>query len=193
MRIEELTSNTDEVFAGIAELQNENHLAPDNLIKIAIEMAKDALAIQFLNPHHLAGELHLLAAAQNAWNAWSGSYSIARFLDVEIILYASAQKQIKNAFAAMGLEAGLGSVAVVVIAESEDSIKDILRRMEQRVGASLDEPFSVDRERLERIQLFFEIPDIELDAISESSALEDRWEALVRCVVSRVALVATEA
>ena len=193
MRIEELMSNTDRAFAGIAELQNQNQLIPDGLIQIATEMAEEVLAIQFLNPRFIAGELHLLSAAHNAWNAWSGGYAIARSLDVEIILYASAQRQIKNAFNLMGLEEGLSSVAVIVVAETEDSVEETIKILVKRVGNELIEPFKVDRARFERIQDFFRIPQIELDAISKSGSIEGRWLALVRCVVSRVSLVATEA
>ncbi|TFF67775.1 hypothetical protein EU520_01295 [Candidatus Thorarchaeota archaeon] len=193
MRVEGLTSNTGEVFAGVAELRNEQHQPPDDLIQIARVLASNVLAIQFLNPQCVAGELHLLSAAQNAWNAWSGDYAIARALDVEIILYASAQRQIKTAFAVMGLESGLDSVGVVVVAESKQSAEDALRRLEQEVGANVENPFQMSDERLGRIQHFFKIPESEMDAIAKSDTLGDRWTALVRCVVSRVSLVATEA
>ena len=106
MRIELLKSNDVENVVGISEIHNSNNLTQDQLIDLAKSMSSDSLTVQLMNGLLIADDYHLLSAAQNAVNALSGKYMLSRSLDVELIVYASAQRQIGRALDELGVYDG---------------------------------------------------------------------------------------
>ena len=92
MLIQKLSCKDDTYCIGISEISNSNELGVNQLLDLSKSYSENALAVQFFNSLMVVNDLHLLSAAQNAINAWSGGYMISRSLDVEIIVYASAQR-----------------------------------------------------------------------------------------------------
>ena len=190
MRIEQLeTENNDEVI-GIAELHNSNHLKQDELIQLAKSLSSDSLTVQLMNGLLIADETHLLSAAQNALNAKRGEYVLSRSLDVEIIVFASTQRQIGRALDALGVYDGLDEIAVVVVGTDASSVEESIRDLAGKIGNETIPPFAVTSERMERIKDHYQISDKEIGAISASNTIESQLAALSRCIVSRVSLVA---
>ena len=138
----------------------------------------------------IANNLHLLSAAQNAINAWSGNYMIARSLDVEIIVYASAQRQIHLALETMGVKDGLDTITVVIIDQSEENVTNVLADIFNEVGEEIQPPFLPSEEKISRLLKFFDIKEEELRYFLTSNTPADRTQALARCIASRVSLVA---
>ena len=77
-------------------------------------MSSDSLTVQFMNGLLIADDIHLLSAAQNAVNALSGKYMLSRSLDVELLVYASAQRQIGKAIDELGVYDGRDHIAAVL-------------------------------------------------------------------------------
>lgn len=190
MRIEQLGVNGKDRIVGIAELRNSNDLKQKELIQLAASMSSDSLTVQLLNGLLIANEIHLLSAAQNAIRAHQGDYMISRSLDVEIIVFASAQRQIGRALEALGVHDGLDEIALVVIGTDNSSVEDSIRDLVDTIGTETVPSFSATNERMERVKKHFQIDDKEINAISDSETLESRLDALARCIVSRVSLVA---
>ena len=161
-------------------------MTQDELINLALSLSNDSITIQFLNGLLIVDENHLLSAAQNAINAKNGNYMLSRSLDVEIIVFASAQRQIGKALDALGVFDGLSEIAVVVVGPNPDSVQSLLKV----IGGEIIPPFAATEERIERIKDHYEITDTEIKAILDSDKLESKLSALSRCVVSRVSLVA---
>jgi tRNA threonylcarbamoyladenosine modification (KEOPS) complex Cgi121 subunit len=178
---------------GITELQNAQRLSKDDFVNLASRLVDDVLIVQFMRPDFIAGAEHLLSASQNALNAWKGEYMISRNLDIEVVLYTSAQRQIDNAFQDMGTVDGLETVALVVMGESKKSVNDCISRAQETVGPEISSPFKLTEKRIRRVREHFEITDTEMEAITTSKDLQDRYGALIRAVVSRVSMVALEA
>ncbi|KXH71544.1 MAG: hypothetical protein AM326_11695 [Candidatus Thorarchaeota archaeon SMTZ-45] len=190
MRIEQLGNETTGKIIGITDLHNSNDLEQKELIQIAASLSSDVLTVQLLNGLLIADEIHLLSAAQNALNAQQGEYMLSRSLDVEIIVFASAQRQIGKAIDALGVFDGLDEIAVVVIGPDVDSVEKVIRELTRRIGAEIIPSFPSSKERIARIKSHYDISDKEINTISDSDGLESKLLALSRCIVSRVSLVA---
>lgn len=190
MRIEQLGVNGKDKVVGIAEIRNSNNLKQKELIQLAASMSSDSLTVQLLNGLLIANEIHLLSAAQNAIRAQQGDYMISRSLDVEIIVFASAQRQIGRALEALGVHDGLDEIALVVIGTDNSSVEHSIKDLVDTIGTETVPSFSATNERMERVKKHFQIGDKEINAISDSETLESRLDALARCIVSRVSLVA---
>ena len=179
-------------WAGIAELFSSSHMGTDALVKLASEKDEGIYAIQFLDSSLIVSIGHLLSAAQNAVNAWKGDYMLTRGLDAEILVYASAQRQISRAIENLGIRDGLQSIALVVVGGSKKDVRNVITKMITKVGEEAKTAFVPDRERLERIMHHYGVNEKEVKALTDSDEVEIWAEALSRCVVSRVSLVALD-
>ncbi len=181
----------DEIFwAGIAELFNSSHMGTDALVKLASERDEGIYAIQFLDSSLIVSIGHLLSAAQNAVNAWKGGYMLTRGLDAEVLVYASAQRQINRAIANLGVHDGLQNIALVVVGSDKRAVRDVITKLANKVGEEIKTAFVPDRDRLERIMLHYDVNEKEIKVFTDSDEVEIWAEALSRCVVSRVSMVA---
>ncbi|MFW9832394.1 MAG: KEOPS complex subunit Cgi121 [Candidatus Thorarchaeota archaeon] len=190
MRIEKLGNEDGDEVVGITELHNSNNLTKNELVRIATSMSSDSITIQLLNGLLISGTPHLLSAAQNAINAQKGDYMLSRSLDVEIIVFASAQRQIGKALELLGIYDGLDEIAVVVVGNNVSIVKEAIQSLTEKIGQELVSPFNPTKDRFERIRNQFQINKEEIEAISDSNDLESQLAALSRCIASRVSLVA---
>ncbi len=192
MRIELLKANDVVNVIGISEIHNSNNLTQEELLDIAKSMSNDSLTVQLMNGLLSADDAHLLSAAQNAVNAQSGKYMLSRTLDVEIIVYASAQRQIGRALDELGVYDSVENVAVVVIGNDRKSVEQSLEKITTKVGKELSNPFEGSKERFDRIKTHFNIDEKEICTFTDSDDDIERQKALSKCVVSRVSLVAID-
>lgn len=192
MLVEDLTYGVSDFKIGIAEIQNENKLGQDALLALAKTLAPNIMACQFLDSSLVAGTGHLLSAAQNALNAHLGGYPVARSLDVEIILYASCQPQIGIALETLGVKDDLQSIALVVVGDTEEQVHDCVVGAISAIGPEISPSFAASESRIDAIMNHFEIGHEEVNAISVSRKMAHRYDALSRCVSSRVSMVALD-
>jgi tRNA threonylcarbamoyladenosine modification (KEOPS) complex Cgi121 subunit len=192
VRLETLTYE-DEIFhVGVGELANAQSLKKHAMVSLASERDKGITAVQLLDSTLIAGEVHLLSAAQNALNAWQGKYAISRSLDVEILLYASGQHQIGVALDKLGVTDETTSVAAVVLATDKSNLKTHVDHIVNKLGPVVPQPFAPTEERIQSIMMHFGINEAEITATALSDSLEARYRALSGCVTSRVSMVALE-
>ncbi len=192
MIIETLIHGSKELKVGISELDNRAGLTDSQMIDVARHASEGLLALRLFDPANIAAPIHVLSAAQNALNAWLGDYAITRSLDLEIVVYASAQRQIDRALALLGLRPGLSTVGVVMIGSSETDLKAALARLSSDIGPERPTPFAPTEERLKRVAEAFGVSESEIDILAGGRTVEERVEALARCVVGRVSVVAVE-
>ncbi len=190
MRIEIVDSNEVAHVVGMSEIQNSNRLTQDELLSLAKSLSSDSIVVQLMNGKLIADETHLLSAAQNALNAQNGGYMLSRSLDVEIIVYASAQRQIGRALEELGVYDDLEHIAAVTISSDKKTVEQTLRNMGEKIGTEFSNPFEASKERYDRIREHFKIEEKEISTFTESNDVMERQKALSRCIVSRVSLVA---
>ena len=82
--------------------------------------------IQFFDARHVAGPQHLYFAAFNALNVFEKRTNISNNLEVEALLYASAQRQIQKAVEMMGIKQDSTEVAALIMTEDGQKKKWLL-------------------------------------------------------------------
>jgi tRNA threonylcarbamoyladenosine modification (KEOPS) complex Cgi121 subunit len=181
----------DELNICIAEFRNATHLDRDRLLSMASSMSEFVLAIQFFDGAMIVNEIHLLSAAQNAFNAYKGGYMRSRSLDVEMVIYASAQHQIGRALELMGINDKTASVAVVALGKDKQKIQSAMLNLEQTIGNEITPAFDMTSKRLETLMETFAIDASEISLFLDQDDIKSRQLALSKCLASRISQVAT--
>ena len=174
---------------GISENENSRGLDTENLLEIARSLSESVLALQLFNSMMIVDEMHLLSGAQNAVNALKGGYMISRSLDVELVVYVSAQHQIGRALEIMGINDGLSSVSVVCIDEDEKKVRHCLQQIIEKLGDEITPMFSPMLEKINSLMVNFGVTELEMNQFTDSDDLALRNQALSKCVVSKVSQV----
>jgi len=162
--------------------------AKDLLNAIRGQMPEGAEA-QFFDADLIATWQHLYFAVVNALMAFRTKRNVSKSLAVEVMLYASAQRQIKKAIALIGVKSSSTNVAAVILGESAESAEVALCAAAKCLRANPDERvLELSAEKAERIKRAFDVGEVEL----ETARTKDNAEkALVDAVVERVALLST--
>ncbi len=158
--------------------------------KAFIEAARNACRptiAQFLDAEALASEKHLFFATLNAIKSFTQGRSIAKSLDVEILLYASAQKQIGEAIRVVGLQPWTSLMAVVLVGKNEAETTLAAEKLQALVPGIQDQSVFglVDQKKIAAFSQLYEIDTVELAALP-SLSIE---EALQWLIIERSALL----
>ena len=81
---------------------------------------KHRVTIQVMNADVVFGKTHLLSAAEHAIRSMKRKTNTTKTLAMEVLLYASGERQIKLSIEKLGVKRGKGNIAVVCI----DGIKE---------------------------------------------------------------------
>ena len=138
--------------------------------------------IQLFDADYIYGRDHLESAVMHAERAFCAKTNLAGDPSIEILLYASGERQIKQAIEKLGIKKGMREFGMVVyVPDMNDSRvdpADISAKVLKDLGAVRDDSkLEGGREVLER----FGFTDAEIEGVSES-----RWGNLI---LSRVAMV----
>jgi tRNA threonylcarbamoyladenosine modification (KEOPS) complex Cgi121 subunit len=158
--------------------------------KAFIETARNACRptiVQFLDAEALASENHLFFATLNAIKAFTQGRSIAQSLDVEILLYASAQNQIGEAIRTVGLKPQTSLMAVVLVGEDESATTLAAKKLQILVPGGQDNSVLgfTDLNKVATLNRLYGINTVEVAALSSM----DNEEALQWLIVERTALL----
>jgi len=157
----------------------------------ALKDETDNACVQLLDASLVAGSEHLRFAALNALNAFEGKVNISSNLAIEILLYASAQRQIKEAVRLIGVKTSTAKVAVVILAENLDQSSVILKVVSRLLrGKRDDSVIDLTSEKLGGLRKLFRISDVELEAKATRKDLEKH--ALTDLVIEHMALLVAQ-
>ena len=147
--------------------------------------------IQFFDAKHVAGPQHLYFAALNALNAFEKKTNISNNLEVEALLYASAQRQIQKAVKTMGIKQDSTEIAALIMTEDGHKKNYYLRLVSENVpGERDDSVLELTNKKIEKIKKLFNISSLEFEAKLKKEGLEK--EALTDLVIERMALLVTK-
>jgi KEOPS complex subunit Cgi121 len=145
---------------------------------------------QFFDAELVATWQHLYFAVLNALNAFKSGINISKSLAVEMLLYASAQRQIRKAMELLGIKPHTKSIALVIIGEKADDVKATLQVLSKAVGGERDDTvLEISRGKMQIIRKVFDISDVELEAVMKGNNMK---QALIDLIIERMALLATE-
>jgi len=162
---------------------------PEEILSSLRQIA-EAQDVQAFDTMAIAGFEHLRAAAVHALRAKRSAKMIARNIGMELLVYASAQRQIEKAIRLVGIREASVAMTVAILSQDEDSCLNACRRMGEAFGPADDEAlntFTVSKIR--RIKSTFNITDGEIRAVR--GLFKDTKDALTSLVLERIALVAT--
>lgn len=145
--------------------------------------------IQFFDAELVATWQHLYFAVLNALTAFKNSNNISKSLAMEIMIYASAQRQIRKAVNFLGIKPSTSKIAVIIVGEQPRILKSFLEKVSKHTNAQQDNlVLDLSQEKMTLIRKAFEISDTELETILKKNDLKS---ALVNLVIERMALLAT--
>ena len=138
------------------------------------------LSFQLLDAGLVAGPEHLLIAVLNALRALELGLNVASDLGLEILTFASGQRQISRAIEVFGLKPGRMDVALVVIARSEDEARRGLEALLKALGGTRDDSvLEVDERKARALMKAFGIGGPELSSCRRFGPLTEVVKALV--------------
>ena len=173
-------------ITGFSNVQIEN---VEGFLK-ATRREQQGTAVQFFNAELVATWQHLYFVVLNALTAFRNKTNVSKSVAVEVILYASAQRQIRKAIELLGVKRDSDTVAVVIIAMSSHAVKAALSKVSKRIGSEPDETvLALSNAKIRSISRAFSISEREVETIVKAGNVE---QALVDLVVERVALLATQ-
>jgi len=156
----------------------------------ATRREQQGTAVQFFNAELVATWQHLYFAVLNALTAFRNKTNISKSVAVEVMLYASAQRQIRKAIALVGVKRDSATVAAVIIGENSDAVKLALSSISKRVGSEPDETvLALSKTKMHDIRTAFSISEREVATVMKAGDVE---QALVDLVIERVALLSTQ-
>jgi tRNA threonylcarbamoyladenosine modification (KEOPS) complex Cgi121 subunit len=147
-------------------------------------------SVQFFDADLIATKDHLYFACINALYAFRGKVNIARTVAVEIMLYASAQRQIQKAIERIGVKTKTKNLAVVIIGDSKEQTQTQLQGLNAHLGMEPDEiGLEMTSEKIIKIMRTFRITTQEIKTVIKNSNEE---VALVNLVIEHGALLAIQ-
>lgn len=162
----------------------------DSFLNLVREKIADA-EVQFFDAKLVAGKEHLYFAILNALKAFENKSNISNSLAVEVLLYASAQRQIKKAVGLLGIKPTSSNVAVLILAETELKANKALEDVSNMISGKRDDSIlDLSDEKFVGIKKLFGISELELSTELERKGMERK--ALTDLVIEHVALLALQ-
>jgi KEOPS complex subunit Cgi121 len=145
--------------------------------------------VQLFDADRIGGRRHLEAAVLNAVRAFQDGYNISRSFPVEVMVYASAQRQIGKAFQLVGLRPETENVAVLIFEAKKSEAENLLKRLHELMGGKMDDRV-VSTPKGKHLKVFkriFNISDREIEAVKTRG--ESEGEAAVKIALEKVSLL----
>jgi tRNA threonylcarbamoyladenosine modification (KEOPS) complex Cgi121 subunit len=145
--------------------------------------------VQFVDLDKVPGSRFLFLATLNAMRSYHSRQRISRTLSMEILLFASANRQINEAIRLVGITPNTKETAVVLVARSEKEASEaaslLSQILEQNSNDALIDDWSA--ERIRNVRSLFEIGSKELKAAIRKN--EPKAQAIERLAIERSALL----
>lgn len=145
--------------------------------------------VQILDAALVAGFEHIYFAVLNALKAFKTGINISRSLEVEVLLFASGQNQIKRAIEILGVKPYSSSAAVIIIADDRTEAIATLNYISNILDGEKDQcVIELTDKKVSSIIETFKISKLEIEASTRAS-LKD---AVKNIIIERAALLVTE-
>ena len=125
---------------------------------------KKGMACQIMDASKVYGREHVISAVEHAVRAFRNETNSCRTLDLEILLYASGKRQIKDAIDFMGAGDSGEFVFVAVSSSGENEYKSVVDFLEEEGFEIDDEIIRGNEETLKR----FGITEGEIKSVDKS-------------------------
>ena len=158
----------------------------------SLRRKSQATEVQVLRPDRVAGAEHLFFATMNALNAFKQKTNLSKGLPMEILLYASAQRQIKNAIEMLGLKENPGKFALVAVSSDRGKLENLLKAVLSLTKGKENET-ALDKwseMKIEELKKLYGISERELAATTSTKTSIEK--ALKNSIIERMAILVTQ-
>jgi len=146
--------------------------------------------VQFFNAQRIATWQHLYFAALNAINAFEKKTNVSRSLAIEMIRFASARRQIREAMSTLGIKAGCSDIAVTIMGDDKKNVECAFNVVSELINGKHDDSvLELTAKKVKEIEKAFETTPTELEAVTKNGETD---QALLNLVLERMALVSTQ-
>jgi len=151
-----------------------------------------ATEVQVLRLDRVAGVEHLFFASLNALNAFKQKTNLCKGLPMEIILWASAQRQIKNAIEELGLKDSPSRLALVAVSNDREKLENLLGMVLSLTKGKENEGLldTWSKTKIEALKKVYGISEREL--ATTTSAKTSIEKAMKNSIIERIAILATQ-
>lgn len=179
-----------EKYVEITGFKNVKIGSTEDFLEQRAKTVRSVVAIQFFDARLIATWEHLYFAVLNALTAFKNGVNISKSLAMEILLFASAERQIRKATKLVGIEPSTSEIAVVLVDNQRGNLKSVCSEISTRVnGRHADSVLDLSPNKVEMVKKAFEISDLELETAARKDSLR---KALVNLVIERTALLSTQ-
>jgi len=172
------------IITGVRDVRISN---PEKVL-LRLREVDERVEVQILDIGGIAGPDHLRFAVLNALKAQAQGKQATDTLAVEILLYASGQRQIKNAIAHLGVSPDSKHVAVVAVASDRASLEGLVKELPNIIMGRLDESVLQDGDAA-IIQRIFGLSDDQIEAVAGKGS---RKERVTKLVIEKMALLSVQ-
>lgn len=149
------------------------------------------VVVQFFDASLVGGWEHLRFAALNALNAFKSRVNISDSLAMETLLYASSQRQIKEALARLGIKPSTDRVAVLVLAETREQADSTVKIVSGLIGGRRDDSVvDLTEAKVPGLKRLFEISEAELESKATRKGSESL--VLIDLIIEHMALLVVQ-
>ena len=162
----------------------------EEMVKTVRKEADPNVEIQFFDAQLVATWQHLYFAVLDALTVFANRDNIAKDLAMEIMLYASAQRQIRKATELVGISRASSRIAVLVIGTTVGIVQSALAEILKHIDGQRDDTvLELSPEKVQIIKKAFGISEIELETVLKTDKLNS---TLTDLVIERMALLMTQ-
>ena len=177
-------------YVGITGFKNVEVKNTEELLRAVRTEKRANIQVQFFNAGLVATWEHLYFALLNALTAFRTKRNVSKSLAIEIMLYASAQRQIRKAIELIGVKAGCRDVAVVAVGEKSGDVEASISAASKLLDKEPNEDvLELSTAKAFAIRKAFMITEEELTVVTKGG---DAEQALVDIVIERIALLSTK-
>jgi tRNA threonylcarbamoyladenosine modification (KEOPS) complex Cgi121 subunit len=156
-----------------------------NIEKISIDKST---TIQLLDANYVAGRKHALFSALFALDALKHGRRHAEKLSMEILIYASVNRQISTAIKTVGVKIGTSEVIAVAIGRDEENMKNALSQVISMIdGVQDDKILETSEDKIRKLIDTYNVSLKEYEIVKSIS--KDPEEALVKILINKMALL----
>lgn len=178
-------------YLGISAITQVKPITKEMLEKVMLMSEKRNVIIQLFNARKIATWKHIFIATINAIAAFKQKRNIASQLSLEILLYATAQRQIKDAINLLGVSEETKEVAILVLGETEKKVVSAFKQVVDFLNGKEEENLLeiFNEAKLNKLLNTFKISEEEINAVITE---ESKEEAVVKCIIDRISIFAVE-
>ncbi len=178
-------------YMSISALTQIKPITKDVLEKIMLISEKENVVIQLFDARKIATWKHVFIATLNAIAAFKQKRNIASRLSLEILLYATAQRQIKDAINILGVSEQTKEVAILVLGETKEKVTTVFKQVVSFLNGKEEENLLeiYSKEKFNQLLNTFKIDEEEISAVTME---ENEEEAVVKCIIDRISIFAVE-